>query len=355
MKTLDRYISITFVAGFFLVLSVLVSLFSILELLVQLDEIGKGSYQIPQALIFVLLTVPTRITDLLPVSALLGSIIALGFLADRDELLAMQAMGVSVARIGVSALATVAILSVATAILGEFVAPKLEQRARTLRSRAVSGPGILMTKHGFWARRGDTFVHVGNALHGGLAANLEIYESDGEGRLTMFAHANEALIRDDKAWVLCNVEQKLISDEVITTKRLPTLTLESFLSTEQVALLELPPYSLSAADLRDYIEVLRKRGQDVDRYTLALWQKVTMPLTTCAMVLLSFPFVFGPPRARTTGFRITMAAVVGVTFYLANQIMGHMGILLHLHPSITTLAPVAAVVGIAIWLIRRLP
>jgi lipopolysaccharide export system permease protein len=353
MKTFDRYISIVFLGGFLLVASVLVSLFSIVELVAQLDDVGKGSYEIKEALLYVALTVPERIGDLMPVSALLGGIIALGLLADRNELLAMQAVGVSVQRIGFSVVGVVILLSVGAGVLGEFVAPPLEQRARTLRSRALSEPGILVTKHGFWARRGNTFIHVGKALPGGWAADLDIYESDEQGRLTGFAHAQAARIGDDDEWLLTNVEQRIISNEGIATQKALSMTIKSFLSTEQVDILELPPASLSVSDLYEYIGVLQTRGQNVDRYALAFWQKLTMPLTTCAMVLLSLPFVFGPPRTRTAGFRITAGLIVGIMFYLANQITGHIGIILDVHPSVTTMVPVAAVLCVAFGLMRR--
>ena len=355
MKTLDRYIALAFAGGFLLVLSVLVSLFSVLELVAQLDDIGKGNYGVREAFLYVIFTVPKRIGDLMPVSTLLGSIVALGVLADRDELLAMQAGGVSVQRIGWSVVGTAALVSVAAGLIGEFIAPPLEQRARTLRTRALSDPGILLTRHGFWARRGNSFIHVGKALQGGRATDLDIYETDGEGRLTMFAHAPTARIGDNNAWLLSQVDQKIITEQGITTKHLPSLTFKSFLSEDQMAILEHPPASLSALGLFEYIEALRQRGQNVDHYTLALWRKLTMPLTTCAMVLLSLPFVFGPPRARTAGFRITTGSIVGIIFYLANQITGHIGILTSVHASVTTMLPAAAVAAIAFWLIRRLP
>jgi lipopolysaccharide export system permease protein len=133
------------------------------------------------------------------------------------------------------------------------------------------------------------------------------------------------------------------------------MALESFLSTEQVNILALPPDSLSPSDLYQYTQALRQRGQNADTYVLALWQKLAVPLTTGAMVLLALPFVFGPPRGATIGLRITVGAMVGIGFYLANQIIGYMGLLLELHPAITTLAPVAAILWIALWRLRQAP
>jgi lipopolysaccharide export LptBFGC system permease protein LptF len=50
-----------------------------------------------------------------------------------------------------------------------------------------------------------------------------------------------------------------------------------------------------------------------------------------------------------------VGAMVGIGFYLANQIIGYVGLLLEFHPTITTLAPVAAILWIALWRLRHAP
>ena len=99
MKILDLYIGTRFLRGVFLIVLVLVALFSFLELVSQLSDVGKGYYTLKDAFIFVGLTLPRRVLDLMPICTLLGSIVALGLLADHRELLAMQVGGFSVRRI----------------------------------------------------------------------------------------------------------------------------------------------------------------------------------------------------------------------------------------------------------------
>ena len=114
MKTLDRHIGLSFLRSFLLIFAILVTLFSLLELMSQLDDVGKGNYQVKDVLIFIGLTLPRRMLELMPISTLLGSVIALGILADHGELLAMQAGGVSVRRICSSVFATGTILILLT-------------------------------------------------------------------------------------------------------------------------------------------------------------------------------------------------------------------------------------------------
>ncbi len=353
MRILDFYISRSFLKYFFLIILILMVLFSLFELLSQLDDVGKGSYKLPNALIFIVLTLPKRLLDLMPISTLLGGIVALGLMADHGELTAMEASGISVLRICTAVFVTGMLLMLMSGILAEIVIPSMEQQARKSRAQAISTTGITLTKQGFWARRDNSYIHVDKMLSEGVAANLDIFEFNDQGRLQTFTHAKHANLQDNKQWVLHGIIQKIVSDNEVTTKRLATLTLDSFLSADQVRVLELPPYSLSTSNLIRYISALRQSGQNADQYSIALWRKLSVPLTTGAMVLLSLSFVFGSTRSVTAGYRITMGAFVGIVLYFADQMIIQWGLLLNMNPFITAMIPVLLISSIAFGRLRR--
>jgi lipopolysaccharide export system permease protein len=353
MKTLDRYIGSRFFKSFGLIICILLVLFSFFDLMSQLDDIGKGTSTLTDVIISVCLTLPRRMLDLMPISTLLGGIIALGLLADHRELLAMQAGGVSTRRICVSVLATGSILMLATLMLAELVVPPMDELARSRRAMALSGTGVTVTKQGFWVRRGLSYIHVGKTLYSGIASDIDIFETDTEGRLKQFTHAREANIQDNNQWVLREITLKTFSDQGIATKQIESLALDSFLSSDQVDILKLPASSMSSSDLNRYIKALRESGQNADRYALALWRKLSGPLTTGAMMLLSLPFIFGSIRSVTAGKRIVIGSFVGIALYFADQLTVHLGLLLSLHPVITAMTPVGLISGIAFWQLRR--
>jgi lipopolysaccharide export system permease protein len=122
---------------------------------------------------------------------------------------------------------------------------------------------------------------------------------------------------------------------------------------DQVNILELPPDSLSSSDLNQYIAALRQSGQNADRYALALWRKLSVPLTTGAMVLLSLPFIFGSTRKITAGRRIMLGSLVAIVFYFGDQVIVHLGLLLGLKPFVTAMVPVVLISSIALWKMRQ--
>ncbi len=353
IKIIDRYLGRNTLQGFFLVLSVLVVLLSFMELLIQVKDIGKGSFQMADAFSFVALTIPKRMVDLMPVAALLGSIVALGLLADHQELTAMQAAGISVQRIAFSVLGTSVVLMLTAILMAEFVAPPLDQMARIQRSRAIYGKSVTMSKEGFWVRHGNAFVHVGRALSAEKAADIEVYELDESGRLRQFVAAAEAVIDRRHDWLLKGIHAKTFSGDSVETRSMDEYRLNAFLTPGQVALLQLPPDSLSLSDLLSYIRSLEERAQNSKAYALAFWQKVCLPVTTGIMVLLSLTFIFGSTRTRNASQRIFLGMLTGVVFHLANQIFGHLGLILNIPPILTTLLPVGLVLIIALRLLRR--
>jgi lipopolysaccharide export system permease protein len=353
IKIIDRYIGRNTLQGFLLVLSILVALFSFMEILIQIKDIGKGSFQLADAFAFVGLTIPKRVVDLMPVAALLGSIVALGLLADHQELTAMQAAGISVQRIAFSVLGTSVVLMLAAVILAEFVAPPLDQMARIQRTRAIYGKAMMMSKEGFWVRHGTAFVHVGRSLSDERAADIEVYELDDSGRLRQFISAAEAVILSGQHWQLLKIQVKTFSGDAVSVHAMDEYRLASFLTPGQMALLQLPADSLSLSDLWSYIRSLDERAQNSKAYALAFWQKICLPLTTGVMVLLSLSFIFGSTRTRNASQRIFAGMLTGVVFHLANQILGHLGLILNIPPILTTLVPVGFILVLALRLLRR--
>jgi len=354
MKTLDIYIGKQFLKFFFIVLAVPGILFSFFELLSQLESVGQGSYRIADAMIFVLLTLPGRLLDLMPMTVLLGGIISLGMLADRNELLAMEASGMSVFRISAPVMAACLLLMAVSSASGEIVIPGLEQKARNMRFQALSGGAVKPVKHGFWARFQGSFVHVKSVGENGAATGIDIFGFDkNTTRMKIFLHAESAHILEDR-WILKNVIRKSINGTEISTASLPSVSLEGFLNPGQVSALEFPPACLSIPELLQYINALEKSGQNARHYTLALWQKFSLPITTAAMALLSLTFVFGPVREMGAGLRITIGSFAGIALYFGQQLVTHIGTFVDLPSCIIAMTPAAAVGAMAAQRFRKL-
>lgn len=352
VKTLDRYLGLGFLQSWLGVNLVLVGLISFLELARQLDDIGKGHYRLSDALLYVTLTLPGRMLELAPPSALLGSIIALGLLAKNQELVALRASGISIRRVG-WAFIKPAVLTLLLLLLGaQYLIPSLEQAAWTRRETALSETGTILPRGGFWTRDARRFVNLRTTRNSGVQA-VDIYEFDDRGGMTGYLHARETRIGANGNWELRDVQQRLFTGGGSTTRNVRQLVVPHLLTRRQANALALPPQTLSLTELHSIVTNLRQREQNADRYELALWQKLNLPVIAAALIMISLPLVCRQARSASLGWHIMLGAIFGVVFFYLNQILGYTGLILRISPAWTTFVPALAILAGGVFMTRK--
>jgi lipopolysaccharide export system permease protein len=352
MKILDQYLMKQIAVGILVATIVLIPLFSFLDLVDQLDDVGTGFYQTSDAFLYVVLTIPRRFIQLAPFIALMGNVTALGRLAINSELISLRSAGFSPVRISAASLKVGLMLAALIVSLEFLVAPDLQQLAIAHRESSLEQTTEPGSNLGIWSRNDRHIIRIDNLLADTRNASVEIINLNEDGFLSEYISAVGFEIVSDEEWTLYNVTSKLLVDGEIISSRTNSMAWETFLEPDQISTLTKQPESLSPVELFNYVEYLRETGQEYDIYSLALWRKPGEILTMLGMLLLSVPFVFGSVR---TGFgnRLVLAGVTGIIVYLSNQIFSNAGLILDLSPLIVALAPGTALIWAArLWLGR---
>ena len=156
---LSQYLMRTILTSTALVLVVLLALAGLFEFIAELDDV-KADYKTPQAILYAALQLPNLAFQMLPVSALIGSLLGLGGLAANSEVIVMRASGLSVVRLaGMVSLAGFVML-VATGLLGEFIGPPLDYYARNMRAEARYGDEDDRLGNDMWVKDGPVYLHL---------------------------------------------------------------------------------------------------------------------------------------------------------------------------------------------------
>ena len=353
MSILDRYIGRHVVLGTLTALSVFVALFSILELVDDVGQVGRGEYTLLRALEYSALRIPGRMFELLPVAALVGSVLGLGLLAATRELTVMRTAGVSVARITAAVLKSAAAMVVAAIVLGELVVPFTERAAHERRSVALNKDIALESDYGLWMRDGLSFINIRRVLPNAELGDVYIYEFDQERRLRVATHAESARYAAD-GWRLRNIKQSEIREDRVESRALERATWVSLLGPDQVAAVPIRPEGLSAVGLVRYLRYLNENGLNSTRYVFALWNKFVYPLTAGVMVFVSVILVLGPLRGVSLGLRLLTGMVIGIVFHIVQQTSVQMGVVYEAGPFWPVLVPPLLFLVFGIWLMRRL-
>lgn len=347
-----RYIAYQVAIGFMIATAVLLPLFSFFDLLDQLEDVGKGTYRVKDAFLYTVMLLPRRFIQIAPFVALLGTVVALGKLAVHSELIVLRVAGISPLRISLAPLGVGMLLLLGVAILEQFVAPQLQQKAIANRAVALQLSAELGRNLGIWTRNEHSILRIGQMMHAKQAADIEILQLDQEGFLLTHTLAQYADIKDDDKWELNNVIVRTFKDGEISATRHAFLNWSSFLNPDDILTLTKLPESLSPLELVRHVEFLRSTGQDMDSYALALWRKVGSALMTIAMLLLSIPFVFGSIRTGLSN-KLVFAALIGIAVYLLDQIIANTGLILRLNPAFIALVPGFAMIILATLWLRR--
>lgn len=339
MRKIDRYVMSTVGGATFLVMVVVLSLDLIFAFIAELDD-ARGDYQTLQALWYVLMTLPRRIYDYLPLGAFMGCLVGLGTMASSSELTVIRAAGVSLKRIVWSAMKPALIVVLLGVLIGEYVAPPAERMAQSQKAIAQGAGQNVASASGIWHREGEVFMHLNAVQPNGVLRGVSLFRFDDERWLVSASFAERGIYQGGH-WLLENVTTtRLGSDETAQVKH-RALRWETGLSPDVLSVLIVKPDDLSISGLFTYASYLDEQGLNAATYWLAFWKKVLMPLGTAVMVLVAISFVFGPLRSVTMGFRVFTGLIVGLLFKYAQDLLGPMSLVFGFNPALAIIVPIA--------------
>jgi lipopolysaccharide export system permease protein len=344
-------------------------LFFFFDFVDELQSIGKDDklgYGTPQALLYVALLIPNHLYELLPIAVLIGTIFVMARLAQSSEYTILRTSGLGPWR----ALRTLLVLGIGfvflTFAIGDYLTPAADRLSQLVQTR-YKGIYSASGATGAWLKekQGDKSyaVNVASISRGGNLTNPRIFEFDDRGFLTGLVSAQSARISKDGDWQLQEVERQIYktrgpSDSAhIETVSMPSFTWPSSLTTEMVSVALLKPDRMSTAALFEYVRHLDANGQTAQRYEIEFWRKVFYPLSCLVMVVLALPFAYLHFRQSGITTYVFGGVMIGISFFLLNNVFGYIGNLGNWPPMLTSAAPglIYSLMSLAAfgWLVLR--
>ncbi|GFO72973.1 lipopolysaccharide export system permease protein [Bathymodiolus japonicus methanotrophic gill symbiont] len=354
MNSLDRYIIKEVLKGTLIALLMLYALFNLFSLKDELNYRGVGDYDLKHILMYLGLMIPHYLYELMPSAALLGSLFVLGGMANHRELMAMRVSGVSVFGIIRSVMFAGMILVTFSFLIGEFIGPDAEKKAKILRSVAKTQMPVARTQQGLWLRDGNQFIYAKVIYTEGDIANITIYELDEQRHLQKLTYARRGRYLDKQRWLLSDVNISIISPQGVRGESVKDFIWTSVIDPGVVDVVVVDPENMSLSDLSKYVEFLQENKQDAAKYELAFWARLINPFITLVMLLVSAPFVVGVGRGISLGPRMMVGILIGMSFNIIDNAVGQMGIVYGLNPLFVAVLPSSLVLMGAFYAISRL-
>jgi lipopolysaccharide export system permease protein len=349
MKTIRRLIYAEVVAAVAFVTVGFLALFFFFDFVDELPNVGNASapYRLTQALVYVGLRVPNHLYELLPIAVLIGTIFVMARLAQSSEYTILRTSGLGPWR----ALRTLLTLGMAFTVLtfavGDYLTPAADRAAQLLKAKLQGRVSVGLT--GAWLKERQRYqsysVNVGAMGPDGSLQSVRIFEADSRGFLVSITQAPRATFADDGAWVLENADRREFGETgkdglaKIERVQLPRLRWPTEITAEMVSVALLKPDRMSTIDLFQYIRHLEANSQTSQRYEIEFWRKVFYPLSCMVMVVLALPFAYLHFRTGGITAYVFGGVLIGISFFLLNNVFGYIGNLRNWVPWLTSAAP----------------
>lgn len=369
----EKYLAKQIYWAFTFVLFALTSLFLFFDFISELSN-TNNAYSNLIAFVSVLLKMPSRMVEIMPIATLIAGIYTLASMASQSEFTALRVGGLNTGR-AIKTLIKIAIpIGILILLINETVGPVSENLSKNIKTNALySGVETLQLRSGAWIKDnitqsnnnsvGTRYINIGSIETSGKVNNMRIFEIDKSHRLVATTRAENAFYNSDNKWVLEKVTETKFIEHVkqspldpnfstqITNSNQTSIYLE--ISPELLNALLIKPERLSIIDLFRYIFHLKKNDQDYQRYAIWLWKKVIYPFTVVVMLILALPFAYLQSRSGGLGLKVFGGIMLGISFLLLNSLISHIGLLQEWPSWLASITPTILYLCIALFGIKK--
>lgn len=352
MKLLSRYLIVRMgVMSLYALLSVL-ALYSFIDFLAEAGNIGEGGYTLWTAVQYMLMQMPARAYQLMPLATLIGGMLALSRLSADSELAVIKTSGCGIGDLIFAVVKFSALFALLAALLGEWLAPDMSRRADVLKTTAKSGRVSATPDKGVWIKQSGSMVHVAEMLPDNTLQHVKIWRYDGDFKLAEAVYAERARVEGDK-WRLENVHSSVLGETRVEVRHEAARDWPSDVGSGLLNVLLVKPEQMSFSALTGYIRYLNANGQQTQSYNVAWWNKLVYPLAVMVMALVALAFTPASGRHTNMGLKLFGGICLGLLFFFSGRLFGFTAVLYGVPAFVSAVLPTAAFALLAAYLIYR--
>lgn len=357
MTRADRYIAKIFWGYFIGGLVVFITIFLAIDMLSFALRYSDAGVQTLSR--YYLYFLPMVAYQMVPVGCLLGTVFTLTSLSRSHELVAFYSMGMSLMRVCVPILVSVAMISILTFWAGDQVLPRASRNKSYVEYVEIKKrPGLFSTvnTNRIWYRSENILFNIQTLnLEKASAQGLTMYYFDAAWNLVQVIAAdavqfvgNEWLLEKGSVTIFSETNSFPLNQEFASKKVVMNEDFGDMHSTTNSSEM------MSLKELKRFISRNKDAGLDTLRYEVDFHSKFGFAGAALVMSLLGIPF--SVKRARSGGAAMGLGLCLLVAFgywmsFSSSVTMGQHGML---PPMVASWLPNLVMAAMAAWLIRRL-
>lgn len=320
MNILGRYLVRSWLSAFAAAMGSAAALYIVIDVFDRIGEVLPFSPAWTAVVTYFLFKLPKILYDVLPAASLLATLVTIGSMSRRHEIVAMRACGMSTPRIAAPILVIAFVLSVVALLWSEAVVPVAATRSRwlwdvELKQKVYRG---VFDAASLWFQSEHGFIHIRRYDAGArIISGLSLYESDAGFDLRRVVEV-ESMTWQDGHWVSSGGFVKDLTDDDLRVRPLGPGEFRLDEDPDNLAARKRRPEEFSFRQLRRQIAQLEARGLGAEEYLVDLHHKLAWPFAGFFVALLGVPLALRTGRHRSSLARGTATGLgIGFAYWIA--------------------------------------
>jgi LPS export ABC transporter permease LptG/LPS export ABC transporter permease LptF len=350
---LDLYIVRHYLSVFFLAFFSLIGIFYIATFIDLADKLFRGSTTTGMLLRYFYFQTPQYVYFIVPLAALLSTLVTVGVLTKNSELIVMRACGISLYRSALPLLLFGIFLSVLLFQLQERVLAESNREAQRLNAIIRGWPtqtySAMLSRRWIVSQSGDLYYYEFFDPRSNQFSRFSVFHPDASRwRLNALTFATNVAYTKTEAGYVWQAHQGWRRDFGVPQRRASSSPAVAYRAFDQRTLpLEAPGYfksdvpdaeRMSYGELSDYVTQLQKSGYYAVPYQVQLQKKVAFPFVALIMTLLAIPFAVTTGRSGAL-YGIGIGIALAIVYWTGQSMFGAMGGAGLLSPVLAAWAP----------------
>lgn len=325
MSVLIRYLNRMVLVRFGVVLFGIIGFATVVDLLDVAEDLARAPEGVVVAgLRYVGLRLPIMLSELMPIAAMIASLLAVGDLLRHRELVVIWSSGVRPLTILRLLLPAGLALVGAKFLIDDLALPRASSALRAwgigdYRHNPIDGQAGAFQ----WLRSGGDIIRLSaNAVSMGELRDITVFRRGPEGILKERLDAPTGTVVEG-SWRLEDVTRRVIEGR--RTERLPFVDLDVAIDLEQVRLMARPPRELPLVQL---VGIAAEGGyglRALEPYRTWLHQRIAGALFPMLLMMLAFALVRRFSRTASIAPVFLAAVATGFTFLIASGVLSALG------------------------------
>ena len=362
MRIYSRYLLKEMLSIFLLSLLALLSIYLLVDFFSKVDNAMENQAGFLPLVFFLANQIPFVLGKFIPLALLLATMLALGGMAQYNEVVAFQAGGLSLVRLARPLVGAGLVLALVTFFVNNHLVPVTSLKADQIKNDVIRGDkekNLYNLKSLWYAGAGGIYYFesldpIKNSIEKAL-----LYRFAGDRRLSQRLDIEKLVYSvEDKKWIGGKVKVRDFRfrdgfTDVAKFSNEENLELEIAETFEDFMVPRKEPDRMSLKELRSYIGKAKNAGLSHIEYTVEIFNRILYPFSCPLMVLLAIPFSLASRRHGGAARGVAISLMLGFSFWITLSLSLALGQGRLLGPLTAAILPYLIYGSFAVFMLRQ--